>query len=257
MASQLSGAAPAGGTGQRSRPVPGQPLKSVCGEPVETARTDWRRWFARVIGAANTIYPKPMSSPAATNRFQLWIDAVGGFLICTGDELVLGQATHDNRADVQIQADLSRRHAVLRRDQEGYVIEPVKTVRLDGQPIEQPTAIRDGRMIELGGVRIRFRRPHPLSGTVRLEFASFHRMQPAADGVIWMADSCIIGPGSQTHVAAPNLAADVVLFRQGDGLACRTKGRLVIDGVEQRGRGAIRAGSRVEGDDFAFSLEAV
>ena len=84
-------------------------------------------------------------------------------------------------ADVQIQADLSRRHAVLRHVQEGYVIEPVKPVRLDGLAVERPTAIRDGRMIELGGVLTRTRRLHPLSGTVRLEFASFHRMQPAAD----------------------------------------------------------------------------
>ena len=26
--------------------------------PLESARTDWRRWFARVIVAASTIYPK-------------------------------------------------------------------------------------------------------------------------------------------------------------------------------------------------------
>ena len=157
-----------------------------------------------------------MTADPGQGRFRLWIDAVGGFLVCLGDEIVLGQAVPEGSPDVPILGDLSRRHAVIHRDEEGYVIEPVRRVKVDGQTIEQSTTLADGRVIELGnGVRLRFQRPHPLSGTARLEFVSHHRTLPALDGVLLMADSCILGPGPQSHIVARDLAGDVVLFRQG------------------------------------------
>ena len=190
-------------------------------------------------------------------RFRLWIDAVGGYLVCLSDEIVLGQAAPEESPDVPILGDLSHRHAVIRRDEEGYVLEPVRSVKVDGRTIERPTTLADGREIELGGgVRLRFRHPHPLSSTARLDFVSHHHMLPALDGVLLMADSCILGPGPQSHVVARDWAADVVLYRQGAGLACRTAGKLRIDGHEQPGRGPLGPRSRVEGSDFCFTVEA-
>ena len=137
------------------------------------------------------------------------------------------------------------------------MIDPVRMVKVDGRAIERSTTLADGRLIELGnGVRLRFRRPHPLSGTARLEFVSHHRTLPALDGVLLMADSCILGPGPQCHVVARDLTGEVVLFRKGAGLACRTAGPLRIDGAEHKGHGALRTQSRVEGNDFSFTLEA-
>src|SRR5438093_1143339 len=43
-------------------------------------------------------------------RFMLWIDAVGGYLVCLGDEIVIGQAAPGTKVDVPIQADISRKH---------------------------------------------------------------------------------------------------------------------------------------------------
>jgi hypothetical protein len=71
-----------------------------------------------------------------------------------------------------------------------------------------------------------------------------------------MADSCIMGPGPQSHIVARDFTDEVVLFRQGAGLACRTAGQFRIDGKEHEGRGPLTARSRVEGDEFSFTLEA-
>jgi hypothetical protein len=218
----------------------------------------WRRFLIPFFIANHRTAsgPKPMTPSTAQGRFRLWIDAVGGFLVCLGDEVVLGQAAAEGSPDVPILADLSRRHAVVRRDAEGYVIEPVRSVKVDGRTIEKPTTLADGRVIELGnGVRLRFRRPHPLSATARLEIVSHHRMSPSVDGVLLMADSCILGPSSQSHVVARELPSEVVLFRQGDGLACRTKGSLHIDGKECVDQGGLTIHSRVVGSDFSFTLE--
>jgi FHA domain len=191
-------------------------------------------------------------------RFLLWVDGVGGYLVCQGDEIALGQPAPGGYIDVPILADVSRRHAIIRRDAESYVIEPRRDVCVNGRAIESLTLLADGSLIELGGgTRLRFRLPHPLSRTARLEFVSHHRTQPSTDGVLLMAESCVLGPGSKSHIVCPNWPADVVLFSQGDQLHCRTAGRFQIDGVEVDGRGPIGRSSQVVGEHFSMSLEEV
>ncbi len=235
-------------------------VRRVADELQEPAshQAAWRRFLVpfflanhRAMTGSNVTTPKSLDG-----RFRLWIDAVGGFLVCLGDEVVLGQSAAESPPDVPLLADLSRRHAVVRRDAEGYVIEPVRHVKVDGRTIERPTTLADGRIIELGdGVRLRFRRPHPLSTTARLDIVSRHRTSPSVDGVLLMAESCILGPGPQSHILAREAGGDVVLFRQGEGLACRAKGKFEIDGKECVDRGGLTMRSRVVGTDFSFTLE--
>ena len=159
----------------------------------------WRRllipFFAATKRTANP--PTAMTAISGQGRFRLWIDAVGGYLVCLNDEIVLGQAVPEGSPDVPILGDLSRRHAVIHRDEEGYVIEPVRGVKVDGKTIQQSMTLTDGRVIELGnGVRLRFQRPHPLSGTARLEFR-----QPSshAAGFGWRAaDGRLVHHGAGT-----------------------------------------------------------
>src|SRR5262245_61905036 len=53
-------------------------------------------------------------------RFLLWVDAVGGYLVCLDDRIILGRAGPDSPADVPLMGDLSRNHATLVRSGEGY-----------------------------------------------------------------------------------------------------------------------------------------
>ena len=59
--------------------------------------------------------------------FMLWIDSVGGYWVCLADELIIGQP---GRADIPILADISSRHARIRRDSEGYLIDALRDVRV-------------------------------------------------------------------------------------------------------------------------------
>lgn len=210
-------------------------------------------------------------------RLMLWIDAVGGYWVALGDDLVLGQPVVGGGADIPILGDISGRHARLRRDGEGYLLEPLRTVYVNGRRLERAAALADGARIQLGDkVRLVFRQPHPLSATARLDFASGHRTQPPADAVLLMADSCILGPGPQCHVVCRPWTQEVVLYRHGDGLFCRAAGPCEIDrqgGDKSPDRPPTRdsaavvgnrwaypllpAGCRVNGEGFSFSLEAL
>ena len=190
------------------------------------------------------------------NRFLLWVNSVGGYWVCLGDEIVLGQPLPLGVADVPILGDLSGRHARIRRGNEGYVIEAFRNVFLDGHKVDQIGLLSDGSRIQLGtGVRLVFRRPHTLSATARLDFASHHHTQPSVNAVLLMADSCILGPNPHSHVVCRDWPQEVVLFRCDNQLYCRTKGRMEIDGLPYTGRGGIRSNSRIQSDHFSLSLE--
>ncbi|MDX1945397.1 MAG: FHA domain-containing protein [Pirellulaceae bacterium] len=205
--------------------------------------------------------PKTADAAAAPKapRFMLWIDAVGGFLVCLGDEIVVGQSGPSATADVPIQADISRQHIKIRREGEGYVLEPLAPkVRLEGKTIASLALLSDGDEITLGdAVRLRFRKPHVLSASARLELLTPHRTQPFADAVLLMAESCVLGPKWQNHVVCRDWGGDVVLYRQDDKVFCRAMESIEIDGELCDGRGAVKPGSHVLGTDFSLSLEGV
>ncbi len=198
-----------------------------------------------------------MAAPTGSHdRFLLWIDAVGGYWITMSDEVVIGQPTAD--VDVPILGDISERHARICRDGEGYLIEALRPVHVNGQPVKGRTTLCDRAMIRLGDrVELRFRRPHALSTTARLEFASGHRTQPSSDAVLLMAETCVLGPSGHSHVVCHKWPHEVVLFRRHGELYCRTQGTMEIDGVAARQRGLITRNSHIQGDRFSFSLEAI
>jgi tetratricopeptide (TPR) repeat protein len=198
--------------------------------------------------------PSP-TSEEPPRRFLLWVDGVGGYLVCLSARITLGQATPDAFVDVPLFADVSRLHAALTRDGEGYVLEAVRAVQVNGRPSEK-AILRPGDRITLGSCcQFIFRQPSAVSTTARLDLVSGHRLPIAVDGVLLMADALLLGPGPQMHVTVPQLKQPVVLFRHKDGLGVRYGGNLIVDGRPCRDRCVLSPAASVAGDDFAFALE--
>ncbi|MCO6044967.1 FHA domain-containing protein [Aeoliella sp. ICT_H6.2] len=208
--------------------------------------------------ASKTQADDTMSGSQEPNRFMLWVDAVGGFLVCLDDEVVLGQPTPGSAVAVPLCADLSRRHAVIRRHQGGYTLDPLGEVKVDGRLLTGPMVLGNRHEIELGSaVRLEFTRPHALSATARLTPLSGHRTEPRADAVLLMADSCLLGPKSHSHIACRRWQGDVMLFRQAGRLHCRSTMEMTVDGSQADGPTPLESGARLEGEEFAISLEDV
>ena len=189
-------------------------------------------------------------------RFLLWVDGVGGYLVCLADDVVLGQAVPQGGADVPVLGDLSRLHATIVRRGESYVLQSQAATWVEGRRLSAACPLSDGDEVQLGSsFRLRFRRPHPLSATCRLDFLSHHRTQPAADGVLLMAHSCILGPAPTSHVVCRHWPQDVVLVRQGQQLRCHASQPLEVDGQSCGNTAPITMRSRVVGADFCLSLE--
>jgi hypothetical protein len=234
-----------------------QPWRRAARSPQDRqARRLSPRSTHRESGASEVDTVAGTSQP---QRGLLWVDAVGGYLVCLDDVVVLGQpAAAGDLVAMPILADISRRHATIRRDAGSYVLEPMQRVSVDGRAVNGPFVLADNQVIQLGeGVRLRFTKPHALSTTARLVMESHHKTQPSADAVLLMADSVVLGPNRHCHVQCREWEQDVVIYRQSDRLFCRADRPLVLDGVACDGANELRPGARVEGEAFAFTWETV
>jgi FHA domain-containing protein len=202
---------------------------------------------------------RPMARVEAAGpkgRFLLWVDGVGGYLVCMDDRIVLGRAGPDSHADIPLMGDLSRNHATLIRNGEGYLLQAHQASFVNGKPVVDQVVLHDGDVIRLGStVELEFRQPSPVSATARLSIVSRHRLPLAVDGVLLMAETCIVGEAAQAHIPAPALKEPIVLYRQAGELWCRAAGAFDVDGRTCAARAPLTLHSSVLGDGFSFSLE--
>lgn len=189
-------------------------------------------------------------------RLILWIDGIGGYLMCLNDRVSLGQATPDQYVDIPLLADISRIHCHFIRDAEGYLLEAVRPTMVNQHRADK-TLLRDGDRITAGNCQLCFRQPAPVSATARLELSSSHRLPLALDGVLLMAEACVLGPSPQAHIVVPDLEHAVVVFRRKDGLGVRSTGKLAVDGETSAGKASLTTRSTVTAGDCRFALEPV
>src|SRR5262249_61670413 len=118
----------------------------------------------------------------------------------------------------------SRLHAPLPRAAEGYLLEAVRRIQVNGAMVTR-ALLQAGDRVTLGVTcQFLFRLPVPGSTTARLDLVSGHRLAVAVDGVLLMADTLVLGNGPQAHVQVTELKQPIVLFRHRDGLGMRHQG---------------------------------
>jgi hypothetical protein len=194
----------------------------------------------------------------ACEKFVVWIDSVGAFLLCLGNEVSFGgPASEDSRADVALLANLSRRHATFLRSGESYLLLAHAPVHVAGRAVHDRVDLSDGYDVALGAnVRLSFRLPSVMSGTARIEFVSDHRPARSVDGVILMDETCLLGPGPENHVRCPGWPHAVLLFRRDGRLWCKSREALFLGGRHAPEGGALEPGVVVSGTDIRFRIEA-
>src|SRR5205823_5463368 len=94
LADQVLAAAPQHGEAKKAR---ARAWKSREPETVSVARDPV---------AESTAHDEPAGAPP--KRFLLWIDGIGGYLVCLGAHVSFGQVAGDGQVDVPLLADVSR-----------------------------------------------------------------------------------------------------------------------------------------------------
>ncbi len=189
-------------------------------------------------------------------RRILWIDGVGGYLLIERDELLVGQAVSNSALDVGIVGDLSRQACAIKRCDGDYLLQPLQAMSLNGLAIDKPHLLQHDAVIQLGSrVRLKFTKPNPLSSTARLDLISLNRFKPHVDGVLLLADSCVLGPSGNSHVVCPTWNSELLMYRHAGAWQFRSLGDVEVNGKTVQGQIPLMAGMRMQGEDFSLSIE--
>lgn len=192
-----------------------------------------------------------------TNSFIVWIDGVGGYLVCVDGVNTIGQAVEDTKISIPIVGDLRRRHARIETSHGQHLLQGLGGgVSVAGVEVTGPVELKSDQIIELdGGVKLRYTQSHPLSKSARLDFVSRHRTHPWSDAVLLAGQSIVLGPNRDNQVFCPFWKSDLILFQRKEKWYCRGKTKFEIDGVVVEKEGEVQFNSRIEGQDFSMTLE--
>ena len=247
----------------------GPPHASAAGlsTPANAGAGRYTRWdSARPPEPAYTVVRPSADFPALSSaggnaalpkRFLLWVDGVGGYLVCLSSRVTFGQATADGPVDVPLFADVSRTHAEVTRDAEGYVIESGRAVRVNGADTRRAVLACGDRVTLGASCQFVFHKPVAASSSARLELTSGHRLPVSVEAILLMGNELILGPAPDAHIPL-KVPAPVLLYRSRDGLGVRVPGaRFAVDDRPCTDRAPLPLPGVVCADAFTFAVEPV
>jgi hypothetical protein len=200
-------------------------------------------------------------SPASVPReVRLWIDGVGTWLLWLPERLTIGgpPSLTSSRppADLPLLADLARVHATIHRHPEYYLLALAGSGRVNGRPVAHEALLRGGEEITLGAdVRLRFEVPSPLSASARVTFLSGHRPPERIDGLVLLAETCLLGAAPDHHIVCPEVQTPVVLYRKAGELWCRSPEEWRLEGRALTGAAPLAPGVLVASESVTFRIE--
>jgi len=258
----LEGARANSSVGERIASTPGVTKRDVRWESVRPSQPNGSSPSLRntpISGGSSGLLSSSTGGGAPLpKRFLLWVDGVGGYLVCLSSRVTFGQATADGPVDVPLFAEVSRTHAEVTRDGEGYVIESGRGIRINGDETKR-AVLAPGDRVTLGSsCQFLFHKPVAVSSSVRLELTSGHRLPVAVDGVLLMGNELMLGPGPESHIELPGLETPVLIYRSKDGLSVRVPDlKFTIDDRPHLDRAILPLPAVVSCDAFTFALEPV
>ena len=202
--------------------------------------------------------PVPLGG-SLPKRFALWVDGVGGYLVCLAPRVTVGQAIGDAPVDVPIFAELAKLHAEFARDEDGaYVLESARDTRVNGEPARRVPLSSGDRVTFGSSCQFLFHQPVAISTTARLDVASGHRLPWAVDGILLMGQTLQIGgPGGGHLPPSEGDGPGIVLYRTPTGLAVKCPGRFRVGGEQRTERSDLPLPAVVVADGLTFALDPV
>ena len=198
-----------------------------------------------------------MVATASCKKYMLWIDGVGAWQLCIGESFVIGAPSFEKKsADIALLANISRMHASIVQSGEEWRLTAHQPTAVSGRTITQDTVLCSGDEIRLAErVRLGFRIPSILSTSAIIDFESDHRPSHSVDGVILLADHCLLGPRRDHHICCTHWSDVVVLYANDGKLRCRSKAALSVDGQIATDSFDLKHGCVVTGEELRFRVE--
>lgn len=201
------------------------------------------------------------SSSQLVQQYKLWIDGVGGYLLCFGDEVVLGnrlQTAQTEIGKIPIQAAIRSEHCSILFDSESYWLEAYAACKVNRTTVTQRVRLSHDSVVALEDVQLRILVPSALSKTASLRIESGHRIDGGMDGAMLVRSTCLLGDSSQNHVVCRGWQDQVVIIQRQGRLFCKSQNGIIKRNGESAGSMAqVADGVHLEGEDWSMTFEAV
>ncbi len=157
--------------------------------------------------SANATSP---NDPPPANRWRLWIDGCGGFLLLGGESWSVGGLSPEKPADICVRADWPRRAGRILRHSSDYFWQGPRSS-------DSRVLIRGDRRLPIpGSASVTLYQASPLSNSATLTLAPPHRFDDHVDGVVLVDETLLIGPQADCHIRCRQATERAVLTRRGE-----------------------------------------
>lgn len=147
------------------------------------------------------------SSPA--ERWRLWIDGCGGYLLLTGEEWEVGGAREHESPAISARADWPRKAGKLVREDQDYFWQPAES--------KQQLVIPGTSVPISGSAVMTLNCPSSLSNSAVLTLTPPHRFGGHVDAIILVDKTLVIGPGETNHIRTHHFSDQAVMVKRADG----------------------------------------
>lgn len=191
---------------------------------------------------------------AKDERFLLWVEGVGTFLLLGAERTTVGRAGSSARPDVALSADIDGIHAEFLRVDHDYFLIPHGPTSVGGRQVERHL-LADGDEVRLGKrSNLTFRLPSKLSPTAVLELGPGLRLEGDVRKIILLDGPLIFGSGAGCHVELKEGNGRVILSATKGGFRCRAPEPVVVDGRPSDLETTVPPGAHVEAGPLTFTL---
>ena len=179
----------------------------------------------------NIIKSKGHDSIEQDLDFLLQIDGIGSFLVMRKNSITVGPISSSKRPDIGLIADPNLPIATIERNDEDYFLRSSGKVRVNDVAAANKLLVDSDRISLSMRCSMKFRIPNPASTTANLALSGTRLSRGDIGQIILMDRDILIGPGSNNHIVAENLDAQVTVFAQNNGLICRARQEIMINDV--------------------------
>ena len=228
------------------------PLEGLAGKRAPAAAN----LFGETAQAPSPRSLKAMECPGEPrgDRFLLWVDGVGSYLLVRSGRLTIGRAGSSARPDLPLAADLGGVQAEILRVDDDYFLAAHGKVQVNGRPMERKL-LADGDRIGLAPrCEIIFRIPTALSTSAVVVLPEGQRIAGDAREVILMDHHILIGAEDGCHVRAAEARSRILLCAGQDGLTVKADEGISIDGSPVGREAPVRSGAQIKVGEVTFTV---
>lgn len=193
--------------------------------------------------------------PPRGQRFLLWVDGMGTYLILTSDQIAIGRSGSSSGPEIALPANLAGYHAeILRSDDDYFAVSAQGTVEVDGRSISKKLLVSGDELILSPQCRLTFELPNPMSSTALLSLQKSLRIEGDVRQIILLKDLLILGPNPSCHVETRGKGEPVILSYAPEGFTCRAQEDILVKDSPAGREATIPFGAHVQVGDLTFAI---